>query len=171
MFFLVEHSPQRRYARYMKWLYSIVLICAVVFLQGCAAINRAEQKTLVQHNVSPVVSDRMVRGDVLTLSDIIELSRKEVPPRLIVSYLYSTHAVYTLDKQALARLNQGKVSKEVIDYLLETPSLFPPVFYPRPYYAGPPYYPYDAYYPYYPYGPNFYGSSTLIIEGERRHRW
>ena len=152
----------------MKRLYSIVAVLALVFLAGCAAINRAEQKTLVQHNVSPAVSDRMVQGEALTLSDIIELSRKDVPPSLVVHYLYSTRAVYVLDKQALARLNQGKVSKEVIDYLLETPSLFAPRYYPGPYYYSPAWYPYDAYYPYY--GPNFYGSSSVVIVGGRG-RW
>ena len=146
--------------RNMKLLYSIVVACAVVFFAGCAAINRAEQKTLVQHNVSPVVSDRMVRGEPLSLSDIIELSRKNVQPGLITHYLYSIRAVYALDKPALARLNQAKVSKEVVDYLLETPSLFPPqYYYPGPYYAPGPWYPYDGYYPYSAYGPRFYGSS------------
>jgi len=145
---------------------------ALVLLAGCAAINRTEQKTLVQHNVSPVVSDRMVRGEPLSLNDIIELSRKDVPPQLVTHYLYSIRAVYALDKPALACLNQAKVSKEVIDYLLETPSLFPPqYYYPGPYYAPGPWYPYDACYPYSPYGPRFYGGSSVIIVTGRGHRW
>ena len=150
----------------MKQLYSIATACAVVFLAGCAAINRAEQKTLVQHNVSPVVCERMVQGEALSLSDIIELSRKDVSSRFIVHYLYSTRGIYYLDKQALARLNEAKVSKEIMDYLLETPSLFAARYYPGPYYVTPaPWYPYDAYYPY----GHFYGSSSVVIVGGRDH--
>ena len=157
-----------RYFKGMKQLYFIAAACAVVLLAGCAAINRAEQKTLVQHNVSPAVCERMVQGDVLSLSDIIELSRKDVSARFIVHYLYSTRAIYSLDKQALARLNEAKVCTEVIDYLLETPSRFAPRYYPGPYYVAPaPWYPYDAYYPC---GPRFYGSSTVIIENSRCRR-
>ena len=157
--------------RDMKRFYSIAVACTVVFLAGCAAINRAEQKTLVQHNVSPVVCDRMVQGEILTLSDIIELSRRDVAPQLIVHYLYSTRAVYVLDKQALARLNQARVSKDVVDYLLETPSLFAPRFYPAPYYYPAPCYPYGTFYPYDPWGPRFYGSTSVVVVSERgRHR-
>ena len=156
----------------MKRFPIIASVFALLFLAGCAAINRSEQNTLIQHNVSPVVSDRMVRGEVLTLSDIIELSRREVPPKLIIRYLYSTRAVYALDKQSLARLNQAKVCKEVMDYLLDTPSLFAPQYYPRPYYDGPPWYPaYYPYDPYYPWGPHFYGGSSVIIMGGRGHHW
>ena len=154
----------------MKRLHYILSISAVIFLAGCAAISRSERDTLMQHNVSPVVYDRMIRGEILTLSDIIELSQRQVSPQLVIRYLYWTRAIYNLDKQSITRLNQGKVSQEIIDYLLDTPTLFTPQFYPSPY-VGPRWYPHDAYYPYYPYGPNFYGSSTLIIEGERRHRW
>ncbi|MCX6967553.1 MAG: hypothetical protein NTZ46_07195 [Verrucomicrobia bacterium] len=154
--------------------FPMVLSILALFLAGCAAINRSERNTLIQHNVSPVVSDRMVRGEVLTLSDIIELSRRDIPPQLIIHYLYSTHAIYDLDKPSIARLKEGKVCKEVTDYLLETPSLFAPRFAPGPFYGGPAwypwgYYPYDAYYGY---GPRFYGGSSVVIVGGRsHHRW
>ncbi len=156
----------------MKQFPIIASTIAVLFLAGCAAINRSEKTTLIQHNVSPVVCDRMVRGEILTLNDIIELSRREVPPKLIIRYLYSTRAIYALDKPSLARLNQAKVCKEVTDYLLDTPSLFTPQYYTRPYYDAAPvypaYYPYD---PYYPYGPRFYGGSSVIIMGGRCRHW
>ena len=157
----------------MKWPHCIITLCALGLLAGCAAINRSERNTLLQHNVSPVVCDRMVRGEILTLSDIIELSQRQVPPRLVVRYLYSTRAIYSLDKQALARLNQAKVSREITDYLLETPALFAPRLYagPYPYYDGGGWYPFGAYrpYSYYPYGPGFYGDSSVIIVGSRWH--
>lgn len=147
----------------------IVALCAAALLTSCAAINQSERNTLIQHNVSPVVSDRMIHGEVLTLSDIIELSQRQIPPGFIVRYLYSTRAIYTLDKEALSRLNQARVCKEVIDYLLETPAVFAPRVYAGPYYEARPWYPYDGYYPYYPYGPRFYGGSSVIIVGSRWH--
>ena len=83
---------------------------------------------------------------------------------MIVHYLYSTRAIYSLDKQSLARLNQAKVRQEVLDYLLDTPSLFAP----RPYVGGYDGYPYYGYYPYQPY-PYYYGPSAVVVVGGRWH--
>jgi len=149
----------------MKRLALIASLLSVAFLAGCAHISRPERNTLVAHCVSPSLTERMVRGEVLSLSDVIELSTRDVPPQLTINYLYSTRAVYNLDKSALARLNKARVSQDVINYLLETPSLFGP----RPYY-GPRYYaaPYPYYYdPYYPWGPYpyYYGPTGVVVVG------
>ena len=141
-------------------------LLALFVFAGCASIDRTERNTLAAHNVSPVIYDKMMHGEVLVLNDIIELSQRQVPPPLIIRYLYSTQAIYSLDKPALARLNQGKVGQEVINYLLETPSLFGPRPYPGPYYGPRPWYPYGAYDPYYPY---YYGPSVVVVGG-RWHR-
>jgi len=153
----------------MKLSHLITGSLALVLFSGCAAIDRQERNTLITHNVSPVVYDRMLHGEVLTLSDIIELSRRQVPSPLIIRYLASTRAIYTLDKQALARLNEARVSKDVVNYLLETPTIYAPRYYARPYYYdGGPWYPYDGYYPYRPY-PAVYGSSVIVVGGGRWH--
>lgn len=129
-------------------------------------MNRSERATLLQHNVNPAVYDRMVRGDVLTLSDIIELSQRQVPGRLVIHYLYSTRAVYSLDKESLARLRKGGVPQNIIDYLLDTPSLFGPRYVvPDPYYA---YGPYDYPYPYY--APVYGSASVVYVRGHGRCR-
>ena len=156
----------------MKTYRFLASLLAVALLAGCAGIDKNERCMLVQHKVSPAVYDRMVHGDILTLSDIIELSRRGVPSSLIIRYLDSTRAIYALDKPALARLNQEKVCKEVIDYLLQTPVMFGARYYSRPGYYGGPVYPYDAYYPCYPYPyyPTVYGSSVIVV-GSRWHRW
>ena len=151
----------------MKANYFILSFLSLVLFAGCAAIDKTERNILVQQNVSPAVRDRMVHGDILTLSDIIELSQRQVPPGLMIRYLNFTRAIYSLDKPALTRLNQAKVPQEVIDYLLETPSRFAPraYYYPRPYYSYDPYY-----YPYYyPASPYYYGSSATIVVGSRWH--
>ncbi|MDD5351184.1 MAG: hypothetical protein PHQ12_13315 [Chthoniobacteraceae bacterium] len=146
----------------------LACLLALFVFAGCASIDRNERKTLIAHSVSPAVYDRMMHGDVLSLSDIIELSQRQVPPPLMIRYLYSTRAIYSLDKPAMARLNQAKVSQDVINYLLDTPSLFGPRPYPGPYYAPRPYYPYGAYYPYSPY---YYGPTSVVVVGGRWHRW
>jgi len=158
---------------YMKATHLITSLLALGLFAGCAAIDRRAQNTLVQHNVSPVVYNRMLQGDILSVNDIIELSRRQVPPELIIRYLNSTCAVYALDKQSLSRLKQEKVPQEIIDYLLDTPALFAPRFSPRPYYDGRPWYPNDAYYPYYPYYPAVYGTSVIVVGGQGHfgHRW
>lgn len=157
----------------MKATHLITSLLALALFAGCAAIDRQAQNTLVQHNVSPVVYNRMLQGDALSVDDIIELSRRQVPADMIIRYLRSTCAVYMLDKQSLSRLKQAKVCQEVIDYLLETPRLFAPRFYPRPYYDCRPWYPYEAYYPYYPYYPQVYGTSVIVVGGRGHfgHRW
>lgn len=146
--------------------YSLACALALFVFAGCASIDRNERKILVAHNVSPAIYDRMMRGEILTLSDIIELSQRQVPPPLIIRYLQSTRAIYALDKAGLARLNKAKVSQEIINYLLDTPTLFGPREYPAPYYVARPYYPHPVYYPYYPY---YYGPSAVVVTGGRWH--
>lgn len=152
----------------MKSPHLVISLLALVFLAGCASISRTERNTLIQHNVSSSVCDRMVRGNPLSLSDIIELSQRQVPDSIIVNYLDSTRVVYSLDKQSLTRLRQGKVSQGVINFLLDTPSLFAPRYVdygPRPWYPYPAYYPYGPYYG--PCYPQIYGGSSVIITGGR----
>jgi len=150
------------------FLFFLTTFLALLLFAGCASIDRTERRTLVANNVSPVVYDKMMHGEVLSLSDIIELSQRQIPSSMIIRYLDSTRAIYRLDKSALARLNQAKVNQEVINFLLDTPSLFGPRPYAGPYYAPRPYYPYGAYYPYYPY---YYGPSAVVVVGGRGHRW
>jgi hypothetical protein len=151
-----------------RLFFSLGCLVALFVFAGCASIDRNERKTLIAHSVAPAVYDRMTHGDVLSLSDIIELSQRQVPPALIIRYLQSTRAIYALDKPALARLNKAHVCQEVIDYLLGTPSLFGPRAYPGPFYVARPDYPYGYYYPYYPY---YYGPSSVVVVGGRWHHW
>jgi hypothetical protein len=149
------------------FLFFLTSLLALFVFAGCASIDRNERLTLTSHNVSPVIYDKMMHGEVLALGDIIELSQRQVPPPLIIHYLYSTRAIYSLDKPGLALLNQGKVCQEVINYLVETPSIFGPRPYPGPCYGARPWYPYDAYYPDYPY---YYGPAPVVVVGGRWHR-
>ena len=148
----------------------VLFIAAVLLLVGCAGISRKERQALENQNVSPVVTQKMSRGDYLQLEDIIELSRQGVDSQTIIRYLSSTRAVYALDKEGLAQLRKGGVQQDVVDFLLETPNLYGWRAYPGAYY-GPyraPYYPY--YYPYYAYPWPYVSTSVYIRGGGHRHR-
>jgi len=135
----------------MKSLYLVFTVFAFGLLAGCATLHEGDRYLLQEHHVSPVVYNRMLHGERLSLSNIIELSQKQVPPQLIVHYIWKSYAVYHLSETDVSNLRKAGVSKEVIDFLLASG----PMYAPRPYpYYGP--------YPYYPYG---YGYPTVIYGG------
>jgi hypothetical protein len=115
---------------------------AVLGLAGCATLSDQERAELRRHRVSPALYETMTRDRVLTLAEIVELSRKRVPDNLIVHYIEETESVYTLRTDDVTRLRRAGVSKTVIDYLLQTPALYAtrlvPFAYPYPEYTSPP---------------------------------
>lgn len=147
----------------MKRLFCVLAIIATV-LSGCATLDRADLSMLEQHHVSPTVYDKMAHDERLDLPDIIELSKRKVPDSFTLRYLRSTYAVYQLDSEDVLHLRRAGVSREIIDYLLSTPSKYGVRSYPYPY----PGYPYDPYY--YPY-PYYYDYPPVIIERPYRHHW
>lgn len=149
----------------MKRLHLISAVIVFGLLTGCATLNQSDSYLLQEHHVSPALYDRMNYKEYLTLSDIIELSQRQLPPKFIVHYLWSTYGVYHLSIGDVSRLRKAGVGKEVIDYLKTTESMYAPRRYP--YYPRPAY-PYDPYYdpyPYYPYGYYGYGYPTVIVGG------
>jgi len=125
----------------MKWLSRcslLVLLCVA----GCATLNRTDRYYLQDHSVPPVLYTHMLHGEPLSLGEIATLSQHHVSAGFIIHYLNDTGAVYRLSTDDVMRLRQEGVSREVIDYLLDTPSLYAP----RPYVYGGPWYPADFYY-------------------------
>lgn len=131
----------------MKSLYLIFAALAFGLLTGCATLHEGDRYLLQEHHVSPSLYARMLHGEPLSLSDVIELSQRQVPPDFIVHYLWTSYAVYHLSSTDISNLRKAGVSKQVIDYMLASG----PMYAPRPYsyYGAPGYY---APYPYYPYG-------------------
>jgi hypothetical protein len=148
----------------MKRLLLLPALLALV-LAGCETLNQADREMLYRHHVSEVVSDKMVHGEPLAVADFIELSKRGVPDGFVIRYLRSTYAVYNLTTAQVLRLRRGGVSDDVIDYLLQTPRMFGPRYYPYdPYFGIGPYYPY-----YYPYG--FYGYPGFFYGSGYRYRY
>lgn len=135
----------------MKFL--TLLLGTALLLSGCATLSDADRAVLQRQRVSPTLQDRMEQGRSLEVADVIELSRRGVPPETIVRYLRRTGRVYSLTSLDVVKLRQAGVRPGVIDYMLTTPALYAPR-YVDPWWGYPPYYYYygPAYYrPYYVY--------------------
>lgn len=62
--------------------------------------------------------------NVLSLADIKEMAAKGVGEQTILNALRASRAIYTLTTQDVTELQEAKVSRAVIDYLLSTPLLY-----------------------------------------------
>ena len=143
-----------------------LLLIIPVFLAGCETINQQDRAVLRAHDVPPDIYDKMLYGDPLSLSDVIALSQRAVPPGLIIHYIDVTDTAYRLRKADVQHLRAAGVNEEVISYMLSTSAPYGPVAPYGPGYAGPgpyPYYPYDYYYG----GPYF---GPVVVVGGGFHR-
>jgi len=101
---------------------SIALVLASL-LTGCTTLSEKDRRVLQQQNVPAPLYARMLRHQPLELDEIVELSRKNVPPNTIVRYIDTTFAEYQLKTEDVMQLRRAGVRPEVIDYLLTTPAL------------------------------------------------
>lgn len=72
----------------------------------------------IQTNTPPPVAN------VLRLADMGEMAGKGVNEQTILTVLRASRAIYTLTTQDVTELQEAKVSRAVIDYLLSTPLLY-----------------------------------------------
>ena len=140
----------------MKFWNLLVAVFVFGFYTGCSTLHEGDRYLLQEHHVSPELYARMLHGEPLSIPDIIDLSRRQVPPPFIVHYIWKTYAVYHLSGSDIATLKKAEVSQQVIDYLLASA----PLYAPRPY----PYYPPAPVAPYYGY-PYGYGPNVIIGGG------
>ena len=93
-------------------------LVAGLLLAGCANFSKVELAEVRQHNVPPVIMGKMEHGHVLTLAEVIDVTRRGVPERLILRQIDNTGLDYTLAKDDVARLTKAKVAPAIIDALL-----------------------------------------------------
>lgn len=86
-------------------------------------MSEKDRLVLQAQSVPAPLLARMQRHQPLDLSEIVELSRRNVPPTLIVRYIENTVAEYSLRTEDVLQLRCAGVSPFVIDYLLSTPAL------------------------------------------------
>ena len=136
----------------MKWISLLSAVIATGLLAGCMTLSQNDRVLLQQHRVSSDLYYRMMHVDPLSLADIIELSKKQLPPDFIIYYISSTHVAYRLTTDTLSYMRKSGVSKQVLDYLMSSPPPYAvapyPLIPPVNLYYGPGYY---GYYPGYGY--------------------
>ncbi len=64
--------------------------------------------------------DKMVRGEDLSIDDVIALTKSGVGNNIIVDYIRNQHTIYRLTQRDFARLHAGGVSQSVIDFMEHT---------------------------------------------------
>lgn len=134
----------------------LVFGCALLLLGGCATLSDSERAVLQRQRVPPALQQRMDGGRSLEIADVIELSRRGVPPDLIIRYMRSTGRTYSLSSLEVVKLRDAGVRPGVIDYMLATPSLHAPR-YVEPWWGCDPYY------------YSYYHRPVIVVRG-RGHR-
>lgn len=98
------------------------LIGSAIGIIGGGLVGAAldEQDRKIMERTSPRTVDRMDRGEPLTVSDIIKLSQGGVGDESIIRYIDDTRTTYNLSQAQIRRLQQGGVSRRVINYMVDT---------------------------------------------------
>lgn len=93
------------------------------------AMDQQQQETLARQ--SPDTWQRVQTGQPLGLADIKALSRAGVSDDVIISQIRQSRTAYRLTTAEIIELKEAGVSERVIDFMINTPSLYPPPPPPR----------------------------------------
>lgn len=149
----------------MKALFQLPVVLAAVLLAACAT---TPQKTgtppvlakLQAMGIDNAAYNKIANHRVLAYSDIYGLVKKGVPSPVILTYIQSTHAPYTLSDAQLQNLVDAGASADLVNYLGKSVGFFEATerkqtggagkwkkdpFFADPFYMGPA--PFDYAYP------------------------
>jgi len=119
----------------------LLLLSLPLFLAACAptAQQQADYSAVERAGVSPAIYDKMIHGDPLSVSDIVELNHARVNDGIVIRYIRDHGTVYVLSHDDIDYLQHNGVSPSVIDFMVQTnpnpygPPPGPgPVIYPPP---------------------------------------
>lgn len=96
------------------------------------SIDQAQRESLQEQ--SPSTLQRVEQGQPLGLADIKALAKAGVSDEVIVSQIRNSRVVYRLTTAEIIDLKDSGVSEKVIDFMINTPSLYPPPSSRRYYY-------------------------------------
>jgi hypothetical protein len=96
------------------------------------SMDEQQRETLAAQ--SPQTMQRVEQGQPLGLADIKALAKAGVSDEVILSQIRNSHVVYRLTTAEIIDLKDAGVSNRVIDFMINTPSLYPPPPRPRYYY-------------------------------------
>jgi hypothetical protein len=91
------------------------LCLAAALLGGCATFSKSELDQMRSRQVSSNVMTKMESKRVLTPPDVIELSRRGVPERLILRQIHETGVDYLLNQEDVAQMRAAGVGRTLID--------------------------------------------------------
>jgi outer membrane lipoprotein SlyB len=100
---------------------------AIGALSGALIGNSADeaQRERIREE-SPQTLTRIEQGQPLTLADIKALSKAGVSEEVILSQIRNSRTVYRLSANEIIELHDAGVSNRVIDFMINTPSLYQP---------------------------------------------
>ena len=84
-----------------------------------------QQREILAHQY-PQTYQRVEQGQALGVADIKALARAGVSDEVIISQIRNSRAVYRLSTADILDLKDAGVSERVIDYMINTPGMFPP---------------------------------------------
>lgn len=96
------------------------------------SMDEQQRETLTRQ--SPQTMQRVEQGQPLGLADIKALAKAGVSDEVILSQIRNSHVVYRLTTAEIIDLKDSGVSNRVIDFMINTPSMYPPPPPPRPRY-------------------------------------
>ena len=86
--------------------------------------NQQQRETLARQ--SPQTMQRVEQGQPLGLADIKALAKAGVSDEVIISQIRNSRSSYRLSTVEIIDLKDSGVSERVIDFMINTPSLYPP---------------------------------------------
>ncbi|MCX7887016.1 MAG: glycine zipper domain-containing protein [Verrucomicrobiae bacterium] len=87
------------------------------------AMDSQQRETLARQ--SPQTLQRIEQGQPLGLADIKAMSKAGVSDEVIISQIRNSRTVYRLTTAEIIDLKESGVSQKVIDFMINTPSLYP----------------------------------------------
>lgn len=87
------------------------------------AMDAQQRETLARQ--SPQTLQRIEHGQPLGLADIKALSKAGISDEVIISQIRNSRTVYRLTTAEIIDLKDSGVSQKVIDFMINTPSLYP----------------------------------------------
>lgn len=88
------------------------------------SMDQQQHETL--QKTSPQTLQRIEAGQPLGLADIKALARAGLSDDIIISQIRQSRTAYRLTTAEIIELKEAGVSEKVIDFMINTPSLYPP---------------------------------------------
>ena len=88
------------------------------------AMDQQQRERLAQQ--SPQTLQRFYQWQRLTPADIKALAKAGISDEVIISQIRNSHTVFYLNTSEIIELRDAGVSNKVIDFMINTPSMYPP---------------------------------------------